>query len=141
MIVLDTNVISELIRASPERRVLIWVDGLIVSDTYTTAVTAAELLHGVALLPRGRRRTRLAQVVEELIEDDFADRVLAFDVVAATHYADIASGRAREGRSISHADAQIASVCRSRGATIATRNVKDFDGIGLSVTDPWTASP
>lgn len=137
MIVLDTNVVSELIRAEPEPLVVAWVDGL-VTDACITAITAAELLHGIALLPAGRRRTRLAELVQALLEDDFGERVLAFDVVAAAHYAAIAARRSGLGRPISQADAQIAAICRSHGATIATRNVADFDETGLTVVDPWT---
>jgi predicted nucleic acid-binding protein len=139
VIVLDTNVVSELMRTDPDRQVIAWVDRLVSSDTYLTAVTAAELHHGVALLPDGRRRTRLARKVQDLIREDFAQRILAFDVIAAVHYGDIAAHRSGRGRPISHADAQIASVCRSHGATIATRNVADFDDTGLSIVNPWTA--
>lgn len=138
MIVLDTNVISELVRAEPEALVVGWVDGLVVADTFITAVTAAELLHGVALLPGGRRRTRLADLIHTVIEEDFAARVLAFDVVASGHYADIAAHRSGLGRPISQADAQTAAICRSHGASVATRNITDFDETGLTVIDPWT---
>lgn len=137
MIVLDTNVISELIGAEPEPLVVAWVDGLVATDTCITATTAAELLYGIALLPAGRPRMRLGELVEATLDDDFAERVLAFDVVAAAHYADIAARRAGLGRPISQADAQIAAICRSHGAIIATRNVADFDETGLTVVNPW----
>ncbi|NLV56727.1 MAG: type II toxin-antitoxin system VapC family toxin [Acidimicrobiales bacterium] len=137
MIVLDTNVVSELMRAEPEPRVIAWVDDLDASETCITTITAAELLHGVALLPIGRRRTRLAETVQTVLDDDFGERVLSFDLVAAAHYADIAAHRSHLGRPISHADAQIAAVCRSHAATLATRNVADFDETGLTIVDPW----
>lgn len=140
MIVLDTNVVSELMRSAPDTAVLAWVDAQPAADLHLTSITAAELLYGVALLPAGRRRTQLAEEVGALLEEDFARRVLAFDLVAAGHYADIAARRATLGHPIGAADAQIAAVCRSHGATVATRNVSDFDDVGIDIIDPWAAS-
>jgi predicted nucleic acid-binding protein len=137
VIVLDTNVVSELMRPQPEAAVIDWVDGQPAADLYLTAITVSELLHGIARLSDGRRKTRLAEQVEAMIDEDFDRRILAFDLPAAPHYADIAVHRAQLGRPIGAADAQIAATCRSHGAALATRNVKDFDATGVTVVNPW----
>lgn len=141
MIVLDTNVVSELMRPAPARNVLDWVDRQPASETYLTSITVAELLYGVRRLPDGRRKIELAELVEAMIADDFEHRVLAFDETAAGHYADIVVLREQSGRPIALADAQIAATCRSHGAALATRNVEDFTGTGITVIDPWTDTP
>jgi len=138
VIVLDTNVVSELIRTAPAHQVLAWVDARPALTLAITAVTAAELLYGVARLPRGRRASLLADAVRDVLEVDFAGRVLPFDLIAATHYADIVTAREQVGRPISAADAQIAATCRSHGCGLATRNERDFDGVGIDVVNPWT---
>lgn len=138
MIVLDTNVVSELIRAEPAPQVLAWVDARPARTLAITAVTAAELLYGVARLPRGRRASLLADAVRDVLEVDFAGRVLPFDLIAAAHYADIVTARERSGRPISAADAQVAATSRSHGSALATRNERDFDGLGIDVVNPWT---
>lgn len=139
MIVLDTNVISELIRQVPDDRVVTWLDSFPVGDVFITAVTAAELQYGVARLPDGRRKTTLMTTVAELLAEEFHDQVLPFGVHAAAHYVDIAAARERQGLPISMADAQIAAICRCHDAELATRNVKDFADTGVSVRDPWNA--
>jgi predicted nucleic acid-binding protein len=137
VIVLDTNVVSELMRKEPEPRVIEWVDGHPASDVFLTSVTTAELLYGIARLPDGRRKDSLAAKTQELLLDDFAGQVLAFTVDASAHYADIVVTRERRGAPISMADGQIAAICRLYGAVLATRNVKDFVGSGVDVRDPW----
>lgn len=137
MIVLDTNVVSELMRARPEPRVLAWVDAQPPRQLVITAVTAAELRYGVARLPRGRRRTRLAADVEALIEQDFAERVLPFTVESSAEYAQVVTARERAGQPISTSDAQIAAICRTRDAALSTRNTADFEGCGVDLIDPW----
>lgn len=137
MIVLDTNVVSELMRAEPAGTVVEWVDAWPALELHLTAITVAELLYGVARLPAGRRKRALATRVEAMIEQDFDQRVLAFDQVAAAHHATLVVDRARAGRPISMADAQIAAICRSFDATLATRNVHDFAGTRVTVVDPW----
>lgn len=139
MIVLDTNVVSELVRAAPDEGVLAWLDALPVTETATTAVTAAELLYGVARLPGGRRKAALEQAVRAMIDEDFRDRVEPFDRHAAAAYALVVADRDRLGQPISVADAQIAAICRARGATLATRNTKDFQDTGIELIDPWRA--
>ncbi len=137
MILLDTNVLSELIRPEPDERVTQWLDSLDAAAVATTAITAAELLYGVARLPAGRRKERLSEAIRGLIEEDFEGRVEAFDAPAATHYADIVSDRETAGRPISVADAQIAAICRKLEATLATRNTSDFKDTGIELLDPW----
>lgn len=137
MIVLDTNVISELARQVPDTGVLTWLDSLNAAEVATTAVTAAELRYGVARIPDGRRKRELADVVHGILAEDFQGRVLPFDERAAARYADIVTGRERDGRPIGVADAQIAAICRDLGATLATRNVPDFEGTGIGLFNPW----
>lgn len=137
MIVLDTNVASELMRAAPLARVREWLDRRPSSSQFLTVVSEAELRYGVALLPAGRRRRALTSEVETLLSREFAGRVLPYDSAAAGAYADIASSRRAAGRPISYPDAQIAAIARSRGAAVATRNVRDFEGCGIEVLDPW----
>ncbi|SHF58658.1 hypothetical protein SAMN05443575_0367 [Jatrophihabitans endophyticus] len=141
MIVLDTNVVSELMQPSPDANVLAWVDARDVSDLVITSVTAAELRAGAALLPRGRRRTRIADLVDSVIGETFAGAVVAFDVNCSPHYADIVSRRRAAGRPISALDAQIAATCRLHGAGLATRNQRDFAKIDVELIDPWVAKP
>ena len=140
MIVLDTNVVSELMRAEPAGTVVEWVDRLPPVDVFLTAVTVAELLYGIERLPAGRRRRDLAERVDGMLSEDFEHRVLSFDETAAAHFADIVVRRERAGRPINAADAQMAAICRSHGATLATRNVDDFAETGITVTNPWSAS-
>lgn len=137
MIVLDTNVISELVRKSPDPGVVGWLDGLGTPDIMLTAVTAAELLYGVKRLPDGRRKQGLLANVHGLLSEEFGDRILPFDAVAATHYADIVSRREGSGLPISMADGQIAAICLTWNATLATHNVGDFAGAGVELINPW----
>jgi toxin FitB len=137
VIVLDTNVISELTRQVPEPAVLSWLDSWPTAEVATTAITAAELLYGIARLPSGHRKTALSAAVHGLLADDFHGRVLPFDDRAAPQYADIVCGRDRLGRPIGVADAQIAAICRASGAELATRNVDDFEDTGIGLINPW----
>lgn len=137
MIVLDTNVISELMRPTPSSTVSTWLSLETPSDVFLTAVTEAELRYAVALVPDGRRRRALERVVEEIIREDFRGRVLPFDSQVAPAYARIVSERRAAGRPISQLDAQIAAIALTHAATLATRNVRDFEGCGLELVDPW----
>lgn len=137
MIILDTNVISEIFRPRPEPRVVDWLASL-EGDVAITAVTLAELLAGVRRLPDGRRRDELAQRIEEAVAPYRGSRsVLAFDDDAAERYAEVLASREASGAPISTADAQIAAICLRHGATCATRNVKDFQHTGVELVDPW----
>jgi len=140
MMVWDTNVVSELMRPEPSEQVVEWTDRQPIDEVFITAITVGELLYGIGRLPTGRRRNALSELFDEMVTEDFERRVLAFDGVAAAHYADIVVERERVGRPISMADAQIAAICRSHGATVATRNVDDFADVGVDIVNPWTTS-
>ncbi len=137
MIVLDTNVLSELLRAASEPAVVRWTTSQSLDVLFTTTVTQAEMLYGVKLLPIGQRRQQLEEAVTALFEEDFIGRILPFDGGAAIAYAEIAADRKRNGRSMSQFDAQIAAIVQSRGGTLATRNIDDFEGCGLRIINPW----
>lgn len=139
MILLDTNVISELMRAEPAQIVLDWFGQHDAADLFISAITEAELRTGVAILPDGQRRDRLQAAIDAMIDQDFQSRVLPFDSLAAKAYAEIAAQRRAAGRPIAEADCQIAAIARAKDAPIATRNVKDFDGCGVRVINPWNA--
>ncbi len=138
MIALDTNVVSELIRPRPEPAVLRWLDTQDALDLVTTAVTSAELLSGIAQLDDGARKRGLEVAVERFVDELLVGRVLSFDVDAASLYAEVVAIRRRAGRPIRVLDAQIAAICRLHGATLATRNERDFEGTGVSVFNPWS---
>lgn len=135
MILLDTNVVSELMRASPDARVLRWLDAQAPEEIGVAAVTVAELLYGIARLPQGRRRQQLEAAIAETLEEDMM--VLPFDDAAAVDYAAIVAMQELRGRRIAMADAMIASTALSAGAALATRNVREFAGLGVDVIDPW----
>jgi predicted nucleic acid-binding protein len=136
MIVLDTNVVSELMRTKPAPAVITWLQQSSGSGLYTTAVTVAEIRYGIARLPEGQRRESLHQAANEIFAA-FPRQVLPFDLAAAGAYADVVAGRERQGNPIDGFDAQIAAICRSQAATLATRNAKDFADTGISIIDPW----
>jgi len=138
MIVLDTNVLSEVITPQPSARVLAWMLREPPSDLYTTSISQAELLYGVELRPKGRRRSALHAAVVRMLAEDFAGRILPFDSNAAEAYSRIAASRRAMGRPISEADARIAAITCSRGAALATRNTGDFEHCGIKVLNPWT---
>jgi predicted nucleic acid-binding protein len=137
MIVLDTNVLSELMKPAPEAKVLHWVAARPAASLFTTTVTQAEILYGAGLLPEGRRKSALGAAIAEMFAQDFAGRILPFDGAAAHAYAGLAVARRRAGLPISHFDAQIAAICRSRDATLATRNTRDFTDCGIDICNPW----
>lgn len=139
MIVLDTNILSELMKPAPSERVAAWMASQPAQSLYTTSITEAEILHGVLLLPSGRKRRAFEAAAKEMFREEFAGRVLAFGSDAAFPYARIARDRRRAGRPISHFDAQIAAIARSTGAKVATRNVSDFEGCGVDIVNPWVA--
>lgn len=140
MIVLNTDVVSEVMRPEPDARVLAWLDGQAADGVFLTAVTAAELLYGVERMPTGRKRSTLENAVGELLDIDFGGRILPFDSLAAIEYARIVIECERYGRPIGMADAMIAAAALAAGVdTIATRNVADFRDTGANIVDPWTA--
>ncbi|OHV80872.1 type II toxin-antitoxin system VapC family toxin [Ensifer sp. LCM 4579] len=137
MIVLDTNVLSELLTPAPTAAVEEWLAAQPPTSIFTTTVTEAEILYGVRLLPDGRRRRDLEAAVVPIFREDLAGRILPFDGDAAAVYAIIAVERRKIGRPISQFDAQIAAITRSRGAMLATRNVADFADTGITIINPW----
>ena len=137
MILIDTNVISEVMRPAPAQAVLDWFSAQDAQTLYVSAVSEAELRTGAAILPAGKRRDRLISGIDAMIDEDFAGRVLPFDSRAARSYADIAVARRGAGRPILDADCQIAAIAQAYGTALATRNVRDFEGCGIEVIDPW----
>jgi predicted nucleic acid-binding protein len=138
VILLDTNVLSELMRGDPEARVVAWMAAHSPSQLFATTISQAEILYGIGLLAEGRRRQALTRSAEEMFAIDFAARMLPFDSAAARAFAQIAVSRRRAGRVIGTADAMIAAIAHSRGAAVATRNVEDFRGCGVEIIDPWS---
>ena len=137
MIILDTNVISELVRPAPSAVVLRNLRRLPTNDLYTTAITEAEIRYGLAILVRGRKHSALRNQLELILDQELAGRVLPFDSPAAEVYASIVAGRRSSGQPISVFDGQIAAIASLRGATLATRNLRDFRGLKLPLLDPW----
>jgi len=139
MILLDTNVVSELMRQAPDPSVVAWIDGQPQYRLYVSSVTRAEIELGIALLPEGRRKQGLQAAALRMFAE-FHGRCLAFDEPAASRYAALVSARMCGGRPISVEDAQIAAMALAGGFVLATRNISDFAEIdGLSVVDPFTA--
>ena len=137
MIVLDTNVLSELMKISPSARVMSWREAHPVAELFITTITQAEILLGIELLPKGKRRAALENASKETF-DEFDRRVLPFDTDAARAFASISAARRKFGRPISQTDAQIAAIARSCGAAVATRNSGDFEHCGVTVLNPWS---
>lgn len=137
MILLDTNVISELMKTSRDVRVVDWIDRQRESDLLTSSVTIAEIRFGIDLLPDGKRKTALDDRAE-IVFGWLAGATVSFDALAARDYGSIAATRRKQGRPLSYQDAQIAAIARSAGFTLATRNVADFNDIeNLKLIDPW----
>jgi len=136
MIILDTNVVSELMRPEPAPQVAEWVRRRDRRELRMTSITLAEIRYGIARLPDGRRKQTLFDTANDTFLA-FDEQILPVDAAAAEQYALIASARERAGKPIAGFDALIAAVCRSRGATLATRNLPDFENTGVEVIDPW----
>jgi toxin FitB len=137
MIVLDTNVLSEILRPVPEPRVVEWLSEQPRASVFTTTITRGEILYGLQVLPAGKRRDGLWNAAMQIFDVDLDGQVLSFDSAAADDYAEISAARRAAGRPIAQLDAQIAGITRSRGAQLATRNVRDFDACGFAVINPW----
>lgn len=138
MILLDTNVLSELMRPFPQPVVEQWLAQQPAGSVFTTSITEAELRYGAALLPEGGRRVAMAAAIEGLLRVDLSGRILSFDSDAAIWFAEIAAKRRATGRPMSQSDAQIAAIARTRSAILATRNVADFMDCGIGLFNPWT---
>ena len=137
MILLDTNVLSEVLKPAPSDAVVRWLAAQEASEVFISAITQAEMLCGVEVLPAGRRKSRWAAAIAQIFAEEFQGRVLAFDEDAARAFAKIVAGRDAVGWAISQFDAMIAAIARVRGAAVATRNVEDFRDCGVRVVDPW----
>src|SRR5271154_57861 len=140
MIILDTNVLSELMKPTPSPRVVAWVAKQSATELFTTSITEAEIFYGLELLGKGKRREGLLAAAEAMFSEDLAGRVLGFDSDATRAFSKIAGHRRALGRPISHADAQIAAITQSRGAKLATRNVADFEDCGVNAVNPWNGA-
>ncbi len=140
MIILDTNVLSELMRTSPDPRVMQWVSKQREEELFTTSVSEAEIFYGIELLAAGKRREALLTAAEKLFTRLLMGRVLAFESGAARPFSRIVAHRRALGRPVGYADAQIASIARVSGATLATRDTDDFEDCGIQVVNPWTAA-
>lgn len=136
MIIIDTNVVSELMKPSPSAAVIEWVRARTGSELFTTSITLAEILYGIVRLPDGRRKELLRSTASDVFAA-FEDQVLPFDSSAATHYAEVVRGRDQIGLPIDGFDGQIASICRAHGAALATRNLRDFRHTDVTLIDPW----
>lgn len=139
-VLLDTNVLSEMLRAQPHPGVAAWMAAQPVSSLYVSAVSQAEMLLGAQVLPAGKRRQQLQQALHAIFYEDFAGRVLPFDSAAASDYAVVATARRRAGAPISQFDAQIAAIAVTHRLSVVTRNVPDFKGCGVTVINPWNAN-
>ncbi len=137
MIVLDTNVISEVMRPTPDASVLAWLRAQPVETLTVTSITLAEISYGLHRLPSGRRRLGLEEKFQTFIEKGFAERILPFDAASASLYGEIVTGRERAGRPMDALDAMIAAIVRARKATLATRNGADFADCGIDFLNPW----
>ena len=139
MIILDTNVLSELMRSSPDSRVIEWLDRQPAESIWITSITVFEARLGIALLPGGRRRQSLEAALKQILEEDLENRILDFDATAAESAASLAAERQRNGRQVDLRDTQIAGIALARRATLATRNVRHFADMAVPLVNPWTA--
>ena len=139
MIILDTNVLSEIMRVNPAPSVARWIGRQIRTELFTTAVSEAEIFFGVQLLPPGKRRDALLSAAAAILADDFGQRILPFDSAAARAFSQIAAQRRSEGRPITDLDAQIVAIVLTHKAQLATRNLSDFENCGIGLIDPWQA--
>lgn len=138
MILLDTNVLSELMRPAPAEPVLAWMRRQSAAELYVSSISYAEILYGIDLLSEGKRRRALAEQARGMFTEDFGGRMLSFDPAAAPAYAAITSGRRRAGDPILPLDAMIAAIARAHGAAVATRD-RDLNGCGVPIINPWEA--
>jgi predicted nucleic acid-binding protein len=140
MIILDTNVLSALMRTTPEVQVVRWLDEQPAESIWITSITLFEARLGLALLPKGQRQRLLESAFNRLLEDDLENRILDFDRAAAAEAANVAASRQKVGRPVDVRDTQIAGIALARRATLATCNLKHFQDLSVAVIDPWKAS-
>lgn len=137
MLVLDTNILSELMRPEPERKIADWIVRQPSGELYTAAMCQAEILTGLAIMPSGRRRADLEAAARAMFADDFAGRILPFDTEAASTYAEVFAARRTVGRPSGTIDLMLAAIARVHRASVVTRNVDDFEGVGVALVNPW----
>jgi predicted nucleic acid-binding protein len=137
MLMLDTNMLSEIMRSEPEQKVVDWIVRQPSDELFTAAVCQAEILSGLAVMPSGRRRAELEEAARSMFADDFDGRVLPFDAEAASAYAEVFAARRKAGRPSGTIDLMLAGIARARGASVVTRNVADFEGVGVPIVNPW----
>ena len=141
MIILDTNVLSAMMRREPDAAMVAWLDRHSIDELWTTTITIFEITFGLELLPAGARRRSLQAAFKRFVEEDLDDRILIFDAAAASRAGALAARRRTRGRPMESRDAQIAGIVAENDATLSTRNLRDFDGLGISLVDPWTDAP
>lgn len=137
MILLDTNVISEITRPKADEQVLQWMDNIRGAPSFISTTTESEIRTGIALMPEGKRRTELAAAFHQLITTIYANHILVFDSKAAIAYAAIFAARRKQGQPIARADCEIAAIAHVHRLTLATRNSKDFEHCGVPLINPW----
>ncbi len=140
MTILDTNVLSELMRPEPSIQVIAWMARQPAKELCTTAITEAEIFYGIQLLHQGQRRNGLLTAAEAIFAEGLAGKVIGFDREAARIFAEVVARRRALGKPINHPDGQIASIARMCGARLATRNRADFEECGVEIVDPWNGS-
>jgi toxin FitB len=140
VIILDTNVLGALMRSVPDAAVVRWLDRQPAESVWITSITLFETRFGLALLPSGRRRQRLESEFDRLLREDLENRVLDFDSAAATEAASVAAARQKSGRPVDIRDTQIAGIALARHGTLATRNVRHFADLEISIVDPWVSA-
>ena len=139
MLVLDTNMLSEIMRPEPEGKVADWIVRQPSEELFTAAVCQAEILSGLAVMPGGRRRADLEEAARAMFADDFDGRILPYDTQAAAAFAEIFAARRKAGRPSGTIDLMLAAIARVRGASVVTRNLADFEGVGVAIINPWNA--
>ena len=138
--ILDTNVVSEIMRPVPDPRVIAWFREKAGQQLYLTAITEAELLYGVGLMPPGKRRIEYTETIKRILSMELRTPVLPFESADASFFAMVAVWRRQAGRPVAELDAQIAAIALRRGLPIATRNVRDFEGCGVTLINPWESA-
>ena len=137
MIILDTNIVSELMREQPSPAVADWIQSFDPNQFTITSITVAEILRGLARMAEGKRRRKLEQSFDGFIHDAFSSKILAFDEQAALLYGEISAGREKKGLPVDPVDLMITAIAKNHNAAIATRNIKDFEACGIKIINPW----
>lgn len=137
MYIFDTNILSEVMKATPDPAVVAWLMACPLDAMFTTAICQTEIFYGIRRMPDGQKRHRLAAAAQALFTQEFAGRILPFDAAAASVYADLRIDRERVGRPLTVEDGMIAAIARVAGASVVTRDIEGFTGCGIPVINPW----